>query len=81
MTTITGKLSCERFDTSRNGNPRYLCNIDGTFFYTGVDSMNGYSITNYEGKIITVGLQHKRNKLTLISISSEGALKSWTEKA
>jgi hypothetical protein len=68
---ITGKLiNCERFDTSRSGNPRYLCcllHTDGhsTMFYTGVDSMHGYGITNYLNKEISVTLKHKRNKLTL----------------
>ena len=66
--TITGILSCERFDTSRSGNPRYLCHINDTFFYTGVDSMHGYGITNYQGKTITVDLDYKRGKLTLQSI-------------
>lgn len=65
---ITGKLTCERFDTSRNGNPRFLCHINDTFFYTGVDSAHGYEITNHEGKNITVELAYKRNKLTLIKI-------------
>ena len=70
---ITGKLiNAERFDTSRNGNPRYLCVIqndyDSVMFYTGVDSMHGYGITNYQGKTITVELAYKRGKLTLQSI-------------
>ena len=70
---ITGKLILvERFDTSRNGNPRYYCVIqsdnDTQSFYTGVESSHGYSITNNRDKIITVELEYKRNKLTLQSI-------------
>lgn len=71
---ITGKLiHVERFDTSRNGNPRYYCvimdeNERTTSFYTAVDSSHGYSITNNENKIVTVELEYKRNKLTLQSI-------------
>ena len=73
---ITGKLiNVERFDTSRNGNPRYLCVIqndyDSVMFYTGVDSMLGYGITNYLDKEISVNLKYKRGKLTLILIEKE----------
>lgn len=67
---ITGKLiNAERFDTSSSGNPRYLCVIqneyDSVMFYTGVDSMHGYGITNHLNNTISVNLQYKRNKLTL----------------
>lgn len=73
MIKITGKLiKCERFDTSRNGNPRYYCLIQDsaapgsiTSFYTGVDSSHGYSITNHEVHDITVELKMNRGKLTL----------------
>lgn len=77
MTTITGKLlNAERFDTSRNGNPRYLCviqepNDNTTMFYTGVDSMHGYGITNHLGKTITIELKWNRNKLTLQTLKGE----------
>ena len=67
---ITGKLiNAEHFDTSRNGNPRYICVIqndhDSIMFYTGVDSMHAYEIRNYLNKVIAVNLQYKRGKLTL----------------
>lgn len=70
---ITGKLiNAECFDTSRNGNPRYICVIqndyDSVMFYTGVDSMHGYDITNHLNKEIAVNLQYKRGKLTLNSL-------------
>lgn len=68
---LTGTLTTERFDTSRNGNPRYICHIDGIFFYTGVDSSHGYGITNHENKVVTVELGYKRNKLTLLNLESE----------
>lgn len=72
---ITGiLLNAERFDTSRNGNPRYICVIQNDYasvmFYTGVDSKHGYDITNYLYKEISVNLQYKRGKLTLGSIES-----------
>lgn len=74
---ITGILiNCERFDTSRSGNPRYLCvildnnNGDSTMFYTGVDSQHGYGITNYLNKQVSVTLKNVRNKLTLQLLES-----------
>tara|TARA_R100000935_G_scaffold44023_1_gene66699 strand:+ start:130 stop:297 length:168 start_codon:yes stop_codon:yes gene_type:complete len=47
------------------GNPRYSFMIDGHTVTTGVDSMHGYGITNYENKqvIVTAGTHY--NKLTL----------------
>ena len=67
---LQGKLTTERYDTSRNGNPRYLCYINDTFFYTGVDSSHGYSITNHDGKEICVDVEYKRGKLTLTKINA-----------
>jgi hypothetical protein len=73
---IIGKLiNCERFDTSRNGNPRYLCCILGndghsTMFYTGVNSMHGYGITNYLNKNVKITCKYLRNKLTLQSLET-----------
>jgi hypothetical protein len=49
---ITGRvIDTIRQKSSRNGNPRYLVvyetvNGDALHFYTGVDSLLGYSITN-----------------------------------
>ena len=67
-------LSTERYDTSRNGNPRYLCvAIDKAgkaySFFTGVDSSHGYSITNYVGKDIEISLKPVRGKSTLDNLS------------
>lgn len=58
----------QRYDTSRNGNPRYMATVDGYIFFTGVDSSHGYSITNYEGKPVEVELGYHRGKVTLQSI-------------
>lgn len=69
ITRHTGILeNVQQFDTSRNGNPRYTATVDGYSFYTGVDSVHGYSITNYEGKLVTVTLAYQRGKVTLQSI-------------
>lgn len=72
---ITGKLiNAEYFDTSRSGNPRYICVIQNDYdiimFYTGVDSMHGYGITNHLNDTIAVNLQYKRGKLTLDSLEA-----------
>ena len=47
----------KRENSSVNGNPRYLVRIDGIACYTAPDSMLGYAITNYDGKIVqaTIG--------------------------
>ena len=69
ITRHTGILeNVQRFDTSRNGNPRYSARVDGYTFYTSVDSAHGYSITNYEGKQVEVTIGYHRGKVTLQSI-------------
>ena len=66
VTQHTGTLeNVQRFDTSRNGNPRYTTTVDGYTFYTGVDSSHGYSITNYAGKPVVVTIGYHRGKVTL----------------
>lgn len=69
ITTISGVLTAvDRYDTSRNGNPRYVACVDGKIFFTGVDSSHGYSIDNYEGDIVKVTLKEIRGKTTLQTI-------------
>lgn len=65
MQTLKGVT---RFDTSCYGNPRYQFVVDGEIVYTGVNSQHGYSITNYQGKEVTIEVKYIRNKLTLIDI-------------
>jgi hypothetical protein len=63
---LTGTITnIERLPSSYMGNPRYSFIIDGYKVATAVDSMHGYSITNYENKqvIVTAGTHY--NKLTL----------------
>lgn len=67
-------IDADRYDISRNGNPRYLCvAIDKAgkahSFFTGVDSSQGYSITNYVGKDVEIGFKLVRGKTTLASLS------------
>ena len=56
-----GKLEVlKRLPSSLNGNPRYLIRIDGFTCKTAVDSMHGYSVTNFNGKevIATIGTHY-----------------------
>jgi hypothetical protein len=46
----------DRLPSSVNGNPRYLLQIDGWTCRTGVDSMLGYSVTNYDGEMVKAGI-------------------------
>lgn len=59
----------ERLNSSKNGNPRYLCRVDGYTFRTAVDSSHGYSITNYEGKQAEVTIGSHYGVVTLNSIN------------
>lgn len=69
ITTHTGILTnVQRYDTSHNGNPRFVAEVDGYTFYTGVDSAYGYSITNYRDKLVTVTIGMHRGKVTLHNI-------------
>lgn len=65
----TGILeNVQRYDTSRNGNPRYTAMVGNCEFFTAVDSSHGYSITNYAGKAVTVTVKWVRGKVTLQKI-------------
>ena len=58
-----GKLEIvRRENNSVNGNPRYLCRIDGWTCYTAPDSSLAYALPNYEGKtvIATIGTYYGR---------------------
>ena len=69
--TVTGTLTIlERKNNSLNGNPRYLCMVDDKVFYTKVDSMHAYGITNFTDKMVEVDLQMHYNKLSLINIKA-----------
>jgi hypothetical protein len=51
----------ERLPNSFYGNPRYLISIDGFKCKTPVDSSYGYSVTNYNGKVVgaTIGTHYR----------------------
>tara|TARA_R100000541_G_scaffold54128_1_gene62514 strand:+ start:89 stop:319 length:231 start_codon:yes stop_codon:yes gene_type:complete len=68
ITQHTGTITdIQRLPSSYMGNPRYSFMIDGREIVTGVDSMHGYVIGNYENKRITVTVGMHYNKLTLNS--------------
>jgi hypothetical protein len=70
ITRHTGVVSdIKRLPSSYVGNPRYSFMVDGYRVTTGVDSMHGYSITNYEDKQVKVTIGTHYNRLTLDSIS------------
>lgn len=69
ITQHTGKLSIvERLQNSYNGNPRYLISVGDVVCKTGVDSMHGYSIGNYEGCTVAAKIGTHRGVLSLCSI-------------
>ena len=54
VTKHTGILTIiQRCKQSSNGNPRYVVTLDGYTCRTEVDSSLGYSITNYDGCMVT----------------------------
>lgn len=57
-----------RLPSSRNGNPRYLVQVNGVTCRTPVDSPLGYSITNFEGKQVTATIGTYRELPTLNTI-------------
>lgn len=66
ITQHTGTLKIiKRLDSSYYGNPRYLLSIDGFTCRTAIDSMLGYSVTNYDGKEVTATIGTHYNNATL----------------
>ena len=54
VTRHTGILKVlTKLPSSINGNPRYLISVDGFTCKTPVDSTYGYSVTNYDGEVVT----------------------------
>jgi len=69
ITRHTGTVTeIKRVDTSYAGNPRYSFMVDGYKVVTPVNSMFGYSISNYENKLVQVLIGTHYNKLTLEAI-------------
>ena len=69
VTRHTGILEItKRLPSSSYGNPRYLIRIDGYTCKTGVDSMHGYSVPNYDGKNVEVTIGTHYGSATLNTI-------------
>jgi hypothetical protein len=69
ITSHTGIVTdIKRLDSSNYGNPRYQFVVDGYTIKTAVDSSHGYSITNYENKMVDVTIGSHYGTLTLNSI-------------
>lgn len=69
ITRHTGILKIiTRLDSSINGNPRFLLSIDGFTCKTSVDSSYGYSVQNYDNKMVEATIGTHFNTSTLNSI-------------
>ncbi len=63
----------KRLPSSRDGNPRYLCEVnrddgEAVYFRTAPDSSLGYSVPNYNAKRVTVSLVTFYGHATLADI-------------
>jgi hypothetical protein len=66
ITKHTGELNItKRLPSSVNGNPRYEFTIDGHTACTTPDAMDGYGISNHDGKVVTVTLGTHYGRLSL----------------
>lgn len=66
ITRHTGTLKVlKRLTNSLNGNPRYYISIDGFTCSTAVDSMYGYSVTNFDNKEVMATIGTHYNTQTL----------------
>ena len=69
ITKHTGTITnIERLPSSVNGNPRYSFECDGYTIKTAVDSMQGYALTNYEDREVTLTAGTHYGNLTLNTI-------------
>ena len=65
----TGKLEIIRREpSSRNGNPRYLCRVDGWTCYTAPDSSLAYALPNHDGKRVVATIGTHYGRMTLDSV-------------
>lgn len=69
IVNLTGELVIVRNEkNSIYGNPRFLCMIGNTAFYTRPNSMIAYGLTNFRNKNVNVALSNCRGKLSLDNI-------------
>ena len=68
-TMHTGTLEIiKRLPSSRYGNPRYLCRIDGWTCRTKPDSNIAYSLPNHDGKTVRAILGTHYGKCSILSL-------------
>lgn len=73
ITSHIGTLTVvSRLPSSRNGNPRYLLNVDGFTARTAVDSPHGYSVPNYDGRHVEATIGTHYGNATLDSVKLLG---------
>lgn len=66
---MRGKLKIiQRLPSSFNGNPRYLLSIGDTVCRTAPDSPLAYSVTNYDGKMVSAEIGNYYGHPTLKGI-------------
>ena len=67
---VTGKLRVVgRLQSSKNGNPRFLVEIDGHGIYrTRPDSGLAYSIQNHDGRVVTATVGEHYGKMVIANI-------------
>ena len=71
LTQHTGELKViARLPSSYFGNPRFLISVEGFTCKTGVDSMHGYSVQNFEGKKVTASIGTHYGVTTLESLKA-----------
>lgn len=70
VTQHTGILEIIERDRNNgtNGNPRYVCRLDGITCRTAVDSSLAYSITNYRDKIVTADIGTHYGTVTIKNV-------------
>jgi len=70
VTRHTGILEIIERDKNNgnNGNPRYVVRLDGYTCRTMVDSSLGYSITNYDGKVVTAEIGTHYNTVSIQNV-------------
>ena len=71
ITSHRGQLNIiKRLASSSNGNPRYLLTVDGFRCRTGVDSMHGYEVSNYDGRQVMATIGTHYGQATLEGIQA-----------
>lgn len=67
--TLTGTLKIiTQVKNSANGNPRYICRVNETTFWTKPDSSLAYELSNYANRSVQVTLGKVRGRLSLLSL-------------